>query len=315
VSKFFLFFLRLRCLSCVIALLLLTINSAYAATFALPSNGDNVVGKVQWTQSLPGDTFTTVGRRYDIGYYQMVEANPGINPALPHPGTLLVIPTEFIIPNVPHTGVVVSLAELRVYYFPAGKHEVMTYPVGIGREGWSTPVGQTAIMQKVKNPTWVVPADIMKWRFENGGVKLPQRVGPGPANPLGGYALYLGAGYPGYRIHGTNDPASIGRRSSAGCIHLWPEDIEELFSNVTVGTSVRVVNDPYKAGWLNNQVYLESHTPLEEQQKVYAQTLSPMRFDVEAIIQHRPVDINWDRAKEVARQQNGIPQVISGASA
>ena len=282
--------------------------TSWAATFTLPSNGDNVVGKVQWTQSLPGDTFITVGRRYDIGYFELVEANPGIDPTLPDPGTVLVIPTKFIIPNVPPVGLVVNIAEMRIYYFPPNSHKVMTYPVGVGREGWNTPVGMTTVIKKVKNPTWTVPPDIMKWRLENGGVQLPKSVPPGPDNPLGGYALYLG--FPGYRIHGTNDPTGVGRRSSSGCIRVWPEDIEELFSIIPAGTSVRIMNDPYKAGWLDNNVYLESHMPLEEQQRAYAASLAPMRFDVQSIIQNRPANINWNEATAVARQQNGIPQII-----
>lgn len=282
-----------------------------ALTFQLPSNGDNVVGKVQWTQSLPGDDFIKVGRRYDIGYYELVEANPGIDPNLPHPGTLLVIPSRFIIPNVPHTGIVVSLAELRIYYFPPGMHEVITYPVGIGREGWNTPLGVTRVIKKVKNPTWVVPPDIMKWRLENGGVQLPKSVAPGPNNPLGGYAFYLG--FPGYRIHGTNDPTGVGRRSSSGCIRMWPEDVEELFSRTATGIVVRVIDDPFKAGWLHSDVYLESHTPLEEQQHMYQTTAAPMRYDVQAVTANRPASINWTTAQWVANQQNGIPQIIGMA--
>ncbi len=284
-----------------------------ALTFQLPTNGDNVVGKVQWTQSLPGDDFIKVGRRYDIGYYELVEANPGVDPNLPHPGTLLVIPSRFVIPNVPHTGIVVSLAELRIYYFPAGTNTVVTYPVGIGREGWNTPIGVTHVIKKVKNPTWVVPPDIMKWRLEkeNGGVQLPKSVPPGPNNPLGGYAFYLG--FPGYRIHGTNDPTGIGRRSSSGCIRMWPEDVEELFSHAPTGSQVRVINDPFKAGWLNNSLYLESHTPLEEQQHMYQTDSAPMRYDVQAMTANRPAEINWSTAKWISDQQNGIPQVIGYA--
>lgn len=290
--------------------LLLWSAKGFSLTFQLPTNGDNVVGKVQWTQSLPGDDFITVGRRYDIGYYELVEANPGVDPNLPHPGTLLVIPSRFVIPNVPHKGIVVSLAELRIYYFPAGTNEVKTYPVGIGREGWNTPIGVTTVTQKVVNPTWVVPPDIMAWRLEkeNGGVQLPKSVPPGPNNPLGGYALYLG--FPEYHIHGTNDPTGIGRRSSSGCIRMWPEDIEELFSKTPKGTTVRVINDPFKAGWLDNRVYLESHTPLEEQQHMYQTDAAPMRYDVQDVVANRPAEINWSTAKWIAKQQNGVPQII-----
>lgn len=283
--------------------------SSEALTFALPANGNDVVGKVQLTRSRPGDTFVTIGRRYDIGYFELVEANPGIDPQKLDPNTILVIPTQFILPRVSKTGMVLNTAELRVYFFPASGKEVMTYPVGIGREGWNTPVGVTKVTGKVKDPTWYVPESIHKWRAQD-GVKLPPKVGPGPNNPLGPYKMLLGF-HPGdYRMHGTNDPTGIGRRSSSGCIRMWNEDVEELYDMVHVGTQVRVINDPYKAGWSNHKIYLESHTPLEEEQKIYEKDLTPMRFDVQAVSAGRNVNIDWDRANEVANQQNGVPQVI-----
>jgi L,D-transpeptidase ErfK/SrfK len=296
-----------------ITLIILSLSlsvKSYSQTFTLPSNGDDIVGKVQWTQSLPGDNFSILGRRYDVGYYQLVEANPGVDPSLPHPGTVIVVPTQYIIPHVPHVGVVLNLAELRVYYFPSGTNKVVTYPVGVGREGWDTPLGVTTIVAKVVNPTWVPTENIRKWRASQ-GVNLPPKILPGPDNPLGGYALHLG--FPDIRMHGTNDPSGIGRRSSSGCIRMWPEDIEEVFSFVKTGTTVRVINDPYKAGWLKNKVYLESHTPLEEQQDIYEKDLSPMTFDIQAIIANRPANIDWDKAKSIAENQNGIAQIVGQA--
>lgn len=278
-----------------------------ALTYLIPQNGNAVIGKVQWMQALPGDNFSKIGRRYDIGYYELVEANPGINPESPKVGTVIVIPSQFILPDVPHVGVVVNLAELRVYYFPPHTNKVVTYPVGIGREGWDTPVGLTTITAKVTNPTWVVPDSIRKWRESLGG-KLPVSIPPGPDNPLGAYALYLG--FPGYRMHGTNEPSGVGRRSSSGCIRMWPEDIEELFSLVKVGMPLRVINMPYKAGWSKDKLYLESHTPLEEQQKEYDGKITPIVNQVLAITKQKPADIDWLDAKRISEQQNGIPQKI-----
>jgi len=286
-------------------LMILSVN-AYAATFALPSNGDAVVGKTQWTQSRAGDNFSKLGRRYDVGYFELVEANPGIDPSLPKTNTLVVIPSKFIIPNVPRKGVVLNLAELRVYYFPSGENKVMTFPVGVGREGWDTPLGVTTITAKVVNPTWIPTENIRKWHLETLGNTLPAKVLPGPDNPMGGYALHLG--FPTIRMHGTNDPTGIGRRSSSGCIRIWPEDVEELFSHVKVGTPVRVMNDPNKAGWLNNRLYLESHVPLEE--KGGYNDLAPMRYDIHAVTAGRSVNIDWNAAERIARQQNGIAQVV-----
>lgn len=287
-------------------------TKAYALTFTLPSNGDSVVGKVQWTQSRPGDNFTLLGRRYDVGYYELVEANPGVNPALPKPGTIVIVPTRFIIPNVPRVGIVLNLAELRLYYFPPGTNKVITFPVGVGREGWNTPLGVTMITAKIVNPTWIPPKDIIKWHKATFGNELPAKVPPGPNNPLGGYEMRLGPGFPEVRIHGTNDAGTIGRRCSSGCVHLWAEDVEELFSRVKIGTPVRVMNDPYKAGWLDGKVYLESHVPLETN-SVYNTDLAPMRYDIQAITANHPADIDWDVANRVAQQQNGIAQVVGVA--
>lgn len=284
----------------------------YALTFTLPSNGDDVVGKAQWTHVRSGDNFSSLGRRYDVGYFALVEANPGIDPDHPIPGTIVVVPTRFIIPHVPRVGIVLNIAELRVYYFPKGANKVMTFPVGVGRQGWDTPLGVTRITAKIVNPTWIPPEDIRKWHQATFGNVLPKKVLPGPDNPLGGYELQLGAGFPEVRLHGTNDAGTIGRRCSSGCIHLWAEDVEELFSRVKVGTPVRVMNDPYKAGWLDNKVYLESHVPLEEN-SVYNNDLAPMRYDVQAITASRSADIDWDTANDVAEQQNGIPQVVGVA--
>lgn len=299
------FFLLLACLSC----------PTWAATFTLPANGDSVVGKVQWTQSKPGDDFSILGRRYGVGYYELVEANPGVDPALPQPNTLVVIPTKFIVPNVPHVGIVLNVAEMRVYYFPPHSNQVITYPVGIGRsKDWGTPVGTTIIVSKVKNPTWIPPEDIREWHKATFGNDLPASIPPGPDNPLGSFVLHLGKGFPQVYLHGTNDPASIGRRTSSGCVHLWPEDIKALFSMVHVGTPVRVINDPYKAGWLNDKVYLESHVPLEEDQNIYSKDLTPMRYDIQAVTTLHPANIDWKTADGIANQQNGIPQVVGAGS-
>lgn len=277
---------------------------SYSAVYPLPAPGDDVVGKLQWTQSKPGDNFSILGRRYDVGYYELIEANPGVDPTLPNPGTIVVIPTRYVLPNAPREGIVVNLAELRIYYYPLHQNIVVTYPVGIGREGWQTPEGGTTVIAKVVNPTWVVPPDIKADRLSH-GIKLPDKVTPGPDDPLGGYALYLG--FPGYRIHGTNDNSGIGRRSSSGCIRMWPEDVETLFDFVKTGSKVRVVNDAYKAGWSHGKLYLESHVPLQEQQSKLAGNNAPiMEVITLATAKHR-ADINWSQANKIASGLNGMP--------
>lgn len=282
-------------------------SSANALTFDLPTNGDSVVGRMQWAQAMPSDTFSSLGRRYDVGYYQLVEANPGVDPNNPKPGTLIVIPTQFVLPPVARTGIVVNLAELRIYYYPPNSGKVVTYPIGIGRQGWDTPVGVMRIIEKTVNPTWVVPKSIHDDRAKD-GVDLPKSVPPGPDNPLGGYRMRLTKAT--YLIHGTNDYRGVGRRSSSGCIRLYPEDVEALFNHVKVGTPVNTINNAYKAGWLKGKLFLEAHVPLQEQQHGGAVDLNVMRNVVNDATRARQGALNWDKADRIATVENGVPQVI-----
>lgn len=283
------------------------LNPAAALTFDLPANGDSVVGHAQLTQAMQGDTFSTIGRRYDVGYFELVEANPSLDPNNIKAGTLVVIPTEFILPNVPRKGIVINLAELRLYYYPPDSDKVITFPVGIGREGDGTLLGPTKVLRKVVNPIWTPTPSILAEDAKN-NVAVPRQVPPGPDNPLGAYAFFF---HPTYLIHGTNDYTSIGRRSSAGCIHLLPEDIEAIFDQVKTGTSVNVISVAYKAGWLNGKLYLEAHVPLQEDQTSPYADIGMLNSIINAAAQANPdVQVDWDAAKKIANSQNGIPQVI-----
>ncbi len=280
---------------------------AFALTFVLPPRGSDIVGHVQWAQALPGDTFNKIGRRYDMGYFELVEANPMIDPLHLRPGSIIVIPSRFILPPGPRRGLVINLAELRIYYYPPQRHVVISFPVGIGREGWDTPLGPSWIAGKMRNPTWIVPESIRNDRAKE-GINLPLKVPPGPDNPLGGYAMRLKQAT--YLIHGTNDSQGVGRRSSAGCIRLFPEDIESLFSEVPTKEKVTIIDAPYKFGWDKHKLYLEAHAPL--------QRLSPpARIAMEKkLIQANSVKaakIHWQSVERIALQENGIPQVVGYA--
>ena len=197
------------------------------------------------------DTLLDVARAYDLGYVEVRAANPGIDPWLPGGGKVLTLPTQNVLPDAPRRGIVINLAELRIYYFPAVGGP-LTFPIGIGREGWETRVGRTRIIKKRVHPVWVPTASEHEENPE-----LPKSVGPGPDNPMGEYALYLG--WSGYAIHGTNRPYSVGRRGSHGCIRLYPEDIEVLFHAVGQDTPVTIVDQPAKVGWSAGELYLEVH--------------------------------------------------------
>jgi L,D-transpeptidase ErfK/SrfK len=292
------------------ALLSFYSSTIYALTFTLPPAANNVIGHVQKVVADEGDDFHTLGRRYDVGYYALIEANPDVNPDKIDEGTLIVVPTRFILPNAPHKGIIINLPELRLYYFPPGKNEVWIFPIGIGRQGWLTPTVVTTIIGKKEKPTWVVPASIKADRASQ-GVQLPDKVLPGPENPLGDYALRLGL--PTYLIHGTNDPVGVGRRSSSGCVRMFPEDIEALFKAVKVGTQVRVMNEPYKIGWDHEKLYLEAHLPLQEQQAELADLTPVAQMILNATHDNKDV-VNWDKVDRMVECQSGIPHCIQKPS-
>lgn len=238
------------------------------------SEGSDVVGELQVIVARHEDTFVDIARAYDLGFDELVDANPGVDAWLPGAGTRIVLPTEFVLPDVPREGIVLNVGAKRLFYFPkpaAGQPRVViTHPVGIGREGWQTPIGTTRVVAKSKDPVWTVPASIRREHAAEGN-PLPARVGPGPDNPLGAYAMRLG--FPSYLIHGTNKPSGIGMRVSHGCVQLFPEDIEALFAQVAVGTPVRIINEPQLLGWRNGNLYLEVHSALEDDRRDLAKQL------------------------------------------
>ncbi len=203
------------------------------------------------------DTLLDIARLYDAGYVEIRAANPEIDPWLPGAGKRIKVPTQHLLPNAPRRGIVINLAELRLYYYPAEGGEPQSFPIGIGGEGKETPVGRTAVVRKAVHPTWIPTASE---RAED--PDLPSVVPPGPDNPMGDYALYLG--WRQYAIHGTNRPYGVGRRVSHGCIRLYPEDIAALFKLVKIGTPVTVVNQQVKTGWSGGELYLEVHGSQED---------------------------------------------------
>jgi L,D-transpeptidase ErfK/SrfK len=218
-------------------------SSVHGLTYTIPSSG-NTIGEhrtVKAGSTTETDTLTELAQLFDIGVYEMVRANPRLSGKLLKPNTSVIIPAQFTLPSGPRKGIVLNLADMRLFYYHPDGNTVTTYPVGIGRQGWSTPLGNTRIISKTKNPAWHPPASIRR-EAERKGKILPLVVRPGPRNPLGQYAMHLG--FSGILMHGTNQPTSIGLRSSHGCIRLYPADIEELFSLVPIGTSVRVVYEP-----------------------------------------------------------------------
>jgi L,D-transpeptidase ErfK/SrfK len=204
-----------------------------ALEFPLPPPGEDIIGQVQTVTAKYEDTFADIATANDLGYLEMIAANPGVDPWLPGAGTQIVLPTRFILPPGPREGIVINLAEYRLYYFPKGEDVVRTYPLGIGREGWGSPIAKTKIIAKTPNPTWTPPASI-KAEHAAEGDPLPNVVPAGPDNPLGPFKFTLGL--PGYLIHGSNKQFGIGMRTSHGCFRMYNDNVLELAKMVPVGT-------------------------------------------------------------------------------
>lgn len=239
----------------LVAVISLTAGSAAATPPA--------VGQVQTYRTAYEDSLVELARTYNVGYVEILAANPGLDPWVPGAGRNVVLPTMHIVPDGPHEGIVINIGELRLYYYPEKDGVPETYPLGVGGEGTTTPVGQTSIVRKQKDPTWVRTANEIRdkpWK--------PKVYPPGPDNPLGAYAMYLG--WKAYLIHGTDDWHGIGRRDSRGCIRMYPEDIETLFERVPVGTRVTVVNQQIRFAWIDGRLYMQAHPSPKQTDQIEA---------------------------------------------
>jgi len=317
------------------SLSLLVANGAVAAEYAVPRH-DEVFGSVEVISARYEDTFVAFAQKYNVGYEALKRANPGVDPWLPGEGTRVVIPTRFVLPRAPHRGIVVNVAELRLYYFPDadgqdaadGDGRIVTYPISIGQMDWSTPLGTTRVTGKVANPSWYPPQSIRDEHAARDDI-LPPVVPPGPDNPLGKHALRLAL--PSYLIHGTNMPSGIGMRVTHGCIRMFPWDIEALYKVVPIGTPVTIVNQAYKLGWTAEGLYLEAHPPLAKDAPKTTEVVDePSKTDKAepvnaheegslteltrvyvAATQVRRAELRWDLAETVIESARGVPELIS----
>jgi L,D-transpeptidase ErfK/SrfK len=233
--------------------------------YELESPEQSVVGVPQLVLARDEDTFSDLARAYGLGYDELVAANPDVDPWLPGAETPILLPTQFVLPPGIREGVVLNIASKRLFYFPKmpeGQAQVVkTYPIGIGRVGWETPLGSTTVVAKAVNPAWYVPQSVRKEHAEMGD-PLPSVIPAGPDNPLGTRVLKLNI--PGYLIHGTNQPYGVGMRVSHGCVRLYPENIEYLYELVEIGEPVQIINEPFLLGELNGELIFEAHAPLED---------------------------------------------------
>ena len=253
----------------VLAALFVVTSYANATTYQLPGNpGDTVIEMFpngdSTTTIIQDETLLDVALRYTLGQTEVIKLNPKIDRWLIKKGQVVRLPNRRVLPDTPHNGLTLNISEFRMYYYPPGKTgEVMSFAHGIGRQDWKTPLGKTSVIHKVKDPAWHPPESIRREHAANGD-PLPVTVPPGPHNPLGTRALYLNL--PGeYRIHGTDVDKifGIGMQITHGCVRMYPDDVEALYDQVPVGTTVYMVKQPIKVGWLNNVLYIEAHPDLE----------------------------------------------------
>lgn len=327
----------LRIMPAMMRLILLVLSFTVVAATARAAEywvapDDEVFGEIKVVKARYEDTFVSLAREHNVGYESLKRANPDVDAWLPGEGTEITIPTRFVLPRTPRRGIIVNVAELRLYYFPAesgprpegvpaGAQRVITHPISTGRMDWSTPLGITTITNKVANPSWYPPQSIRDEHAARNDF-LPRVVPPGPDNPLGKHALRLGI--PGYLIHGTNMPSGVGMRVTHGCIRMFPEDVESFYKIVPVGTVVQIVNQPVKLGWTaDGSLYIEAHPPLPESNvdgesvaEVNADSVpeSPLTSLMRAYIaatEERRVDLHWERAEELAQFGRGIPEFVS----
>ncbi len=294
----------------LIALLVLGyVPHAQAAQYVIPNSGDAVVGEDQTVESVYEDTLYDLARTYGLGSEELIRVNPGIDPWLPGAGKKIIVPGRHILPSGPREGIVVNLPEHRLYYYPkpkrGGPRLVISYPVSIGKMDWRTPLGLTHVMAKQKDPTWYPPESVRMEHLKDGD-PLPASVPPGPDNPLGQYALRLAAGKGTYLIHGTNNPIAVGLPVTHGCIRMYPEDVAALFPMIAVGTPVRLVNEPVKVAWINGELLLEAHPPVDAQGQSVEPNLDQFSELLRAAVGDSTLAIHWDYAREVLQKADGV---------
>lgn len=280
---------------------------AGAETFLLPSPTATVVGESHWIAADRRESLLDAARRNGLGFFDMKQANPDVDMWVPRDGARVLLPTSFVLPNARRRGVVVNIAEYRLYFYHErdGQDMVATFPISIGRMDWQTPLGDWRVTRKRTRPTWRPPKSIIAEYAADGEV-LPPVVPPGPDNPLGDYAINLSA--PGYLIHGTNKPRGVGMQVTHGCLRMLPEDIEWLFPQVPTGLPVTIVNQPVKVGLRDGRLYLEAHPALEDRG---AEETDSLIERIRASAQAAQVVLDVQAMRRALIERRGVPTPIS----
>ena len=289
-------------------------TTSQATVYEIPPDGTSVVGTDTHIKTVYKDTLLDIARRNSLGYYEIIRANPGVDMWLPGEGTDIMLPGRRILPPGPREGIVVNLPEHRLYYYPKPKRGekpvVITYPVSIGKMDWTTPIGETHVIQKEKHPNWYPPEGVRKEHIANGD-PLPAVVKAGPDNPLGDYAMRLAAGNGTYLIHGTNNPMAVGMAITHGCVRMYPEDVAALFPLIPVGTKVWLINEPVKVAFVDGDLLMEAHPPVDDEgQNTEEPNTELLSSKLDQVLGNTTVAINWDVTKQALQAANGIPILV-----
>ncbi|MGL9760525.1 MAG: L,D-transpeptidase family protein [Symbiopectobacterium sp.] len=300
----------------VLATCLVRSSGVSATEYPLPPAGSRLIGEnIAYSVPYDGRPLEAIASDFKIGLLNMLEANPGTDPYLPTPGSTLTIPTQMLLPDTPRDGIIVNLAELRLYYYLQGKGSIIVFPIGIGQQGRNTPLMVTSISEKRANPTWTPTTNIRKRYLEEEGIKLPEVVPAGSDNPMGLHALRLVAHGGVYLLHGTNANFGIGMRVSSGCIRLRADDIEWLFNNVPVGTRVQIINDAVKTSVEpDGKRYIEVHQPLSKTSKDDPQTMAiSLNKQIQSFIHTAETDSQL--VTDAIVRRSGMPILVSAGGA
>lgn len=283
---------------------------AFAAPVHAQTYNKDYVGKMEFYRANYEDTLVHLARKHGLGFVEMRAANPTLDPWIPGEGARVVIPTQSLLPDAPRSGIVINLAEMKLYLFDKPGQAPIVYSISPGREGLNTPVGETTVTAKRENPTWT-PTERM--RKEDPTLKATYP--PGPDNPLGTHALYLG--WPQMRIHGTNKPYAIGRLASSGCIRMYPEAIRDIYARVPVGTKITSVDQPVKVGWIENKMYVEV-SPTQQQSTQVDSMDDWKSYEITAEDMKRITSkagpaadrIDWEAVRKAVKEHRGYPVAV-----
>ena len=284
-----------------------TITNLLAANVYDFDNSIQSFGHNQSLKAVYEDTLVDLARKYNLGFNEIIRANPNVDKWLPGEGTIIKIPTQHIIPKgFSKKGITINLSEFRGYLIK--DNQLITFPVGLGRMDWKTPLGISTIDLKLEKPAWYPPQSVRD-EYKNQGKFLPAEVLPGPDNPLGELAMRISIPG-GYFIHGTNRPDGVGMEISHGCIRLFPEDIDYIFQLTDIGTEVILLDQPIKIARMQNDIYLQVHPSYSEE---YDYSLEKLRIQIELLINNQDelIQINWDSVENLLKAQSGLATKVT----